>query len=477
MTAISANALIFFPDIIIFPDAFTKTATGQRFLIYDSRQHEPGESLKLRDNWSADGTFWCTPRLFDSLYTIHANIGSSSVPAAYMLLQNRRGETYTRALRALVRYGNLQGVAPTTFMHDFELAAILAIKAVFPDSMIRLCLFHFAQAPWRNIQEHGLAVLYKAVKKARVLLRRFGALATLPVEHVSKGLEAIVQELRTMLYETGEIPMEHDAGLIRFEDYFEKTYVRRLVAPGQFGEPRFRPMLWNCFQAIIQELHRTNNAVEGWHREFNNTFTSARPALDKFILQMQNDEDKNRQRLVRHEALPANPLRRRRLPAYMASDRHIVAIARMYHTDYAPQTDAADDYGQLLRYLKCMQNHLQHPPVPGGNDDEGGDDVEDDDIPLDESHPGIDESSDEDEQQGDNDAVVAAQPALRAHVQQPVLQNDAAAQAEEDGALPGGSQLAPVGIMAANVGVRRQQPKRAAVSQGGPSAFRLRYSN
>lgn len=116
--------------LIEFPDAFTKTATGLRFLIYDSRLHEPGEpvififaspqgleQLRLRANWSADGTFWCTPRPFEQLYTVHANIGSSSIPGAYMLLEDRHEDTYTRALRALIRYGNLHGVAPTTFMH------------------------------------------------------------------------------------------------------------------------------------------------------------------------------------------------------------------------------------------------------------------------------------------------------------------------------------------------------------------------
>lgn len=115
---------------IVFPEAFTKTATGLRFLIYDSRLHEPHETvififaspsglqqLRQRDNWSADGTFWVTPRLFDSLDTVHANIGTSSVPGAYMLLQDRHEETYKRALRALLRYGNLRDVAPSTFMH------------------------------------------------------------------------------------------------------------------------------------------------------------------------------------------------------------------------------------------------------------------------------------------------------------------------------------------------------------------------
>lgn len=115
---------------IVFPEVFTKTATGQNFLLYDSRHHEDGlpvififasqtglQQLRQRDHWSADGTFWSTPKLFDQVYTIHANIGSSSIPAAYMLLQNRDEVTYKRALRALIRHGNLQGIAPTTFMH------------------------------------------------------------------------------------------------------------------------------------------------------------------------------------------------------------------------------------------------------------------------------------------------------------------------------------------------------------------------
>ncbi|KAH7662589.1 hypothetical protein AAVH_43449, partial [Aphelenchoides avenae] len=434
---------------IVFPEAFTQTATGQQFLLYDSRQHEPGQSvififaspsgleqLRLRDHWSADGTFWCTPRLFDSLYTVHANIGSSSVPAAYMLLQNRQQATYERALRALVNHGNLRDVAPTTFMHDFELAAILAIKDVFPDSLIRLCLFHFAQALWRKIQELGLVPLYKANKKARILLRCFGALATVPVGDVERALELILQAIRQMLHETHEIPDEYELALIRFEDYFKNTYVQRPDA----AAPRFRPALWNCFMAILQELHRTNNAVEGWHYEFNNTFTSAHPALDKFITQLQNDEDKNRQRLVRHEALPANPLRNRRLPAYMASDKHILAVARKYRTEYEPN-------GQILRYLKCMQYHLcqadygeeeaegdaEQPPVPADD----GDGANDDDIPMNESHPGLGNNNAGFEEEAEEDdegpaAVQAdqAQPAVREEAQDPGhLQADEAQEA------------------------------------------------
>lgn len=117
---------------IVWPEAFTVTAGNppETFLLYDSRRNEEGESvififasphqlqqLREHDHWSADGTFWCTPRLFDQLYTLHANIGTSSVAAAYILMQDRLETTYVRALRALVLHGGLQGVAPRTIMH------------------------------------------------------------------------------------------------------------------------------------------------------------------------------------------------------------------------------------------------------------------------------------------------------------------------------------------------------------------------
>lgn len=94
----------------------------------------------------------------------------------------------------------------------------------------------------------------------------------MPVGDVERALELILQAIRQMLHETHEIPDEYELALIRklpeslslntvttsfagFEDYFKNTYVQRPDA----AAPRFRPALWNCFMAILQELHRTNN--------------------------------------------------------------------------------------------------------------------------------------------------------------------------------------------------------------------------
>ncbi|KAH7684639.1 hypothetical protein AAVH_40854, partial [Aphelenchoides avenae] len=75
---------------IAFPDAFKTTATGDAFLLVDSRVAQPAGSvffifaspvqlreIRQRQHWAVDGTFYCTPAHFDSVFTIHVHIGHS----------------------------------------------------------------------------------------------------------------------------------------------------------------------------------------------------------------------------------------------------------------------------------------------------------------------------------------------------------------------------------------------------------------
>lgn len=109
-------------------------------------------------------------------------------------------------------------------------------------------------------------------------MRCFPALAAVPPEDVVEGLHVIVDELTRMLV-ANEIERDWEASLageeresgsvattpgLAFEDYFERTYIRRLNRLGNgFVEPRYPVASWNHFRAILANLHRTNNAVEG----------------------------------------------------------------------------------------------------------------------------------------------------------------------------------------------------------------------
>lgn len=295
---------------IVFPDAFKTTAMGDAFLLVDSRVDQPAQSvffifaspvqlreIRQRQHWAVDGTFYCTPSHFDSVFTIHVHIGHSSVPVAYFLLQDRTEATYRRALTAFVDAADLRFVQPASIMSgkplfcyrfdsflsllirealDFELAAINALRATFPGAAIRLCLFHLAQSAFKNVAELGLVRLYRDNAVAQELLRCFPALDAVPPEDVVDGLHVIVDELNRMLA-TGTIdrewehqlagtvcqfPAPETIALSVFEDYFEKTYVRALNRVGNgFVEPRFPVPLWNHYHSTTSIGQTTPSRV------------------------------------------------------------------------------------------------------------------------------------------------------------------------------------------------------------------------
>ena len=54
----------------------------------------------------------------------------------------------------------------------FEKAAWLALTSVLPTVTVRGCNFHWAQAVWRKVQEHGLQVTVKRLL-LKFILERF----------------------------------------------------------------------------------------------------------------------------------------------------------------------------------------------------------------------------------------------------------------------------------------------------------------
>ena len=67
---------------------------------------------------------------------------------------------------------------------DYEVAAIQALKSIFPSCKISGCFYHFTQYLWKKIQELGLAVDYKNNEEVR---RMCTSLALIPVDNVEDG--------------------------------------------------------------------------------------------------------------------------------------------------------------------------------------------------------------------------------------------------------------------------------------------------
>ncbi|KAL4122931.1 hypothetical protein QTP88_015172 [Uroleucon formosanum] len=221
----------------------------QQFLLYDNKNNKNRilvfasqlclKSLSPSKHIFMDGTFATCPRGFFQVYIIHAQIGESSLPIVYVLLQNKTKETYKEMLLVLKKYCSSVEV----FSIDFEQAMIKAIEDVFENKVIiQLCYFHLNQSMRRKVQELGLAIKYKENKQFKQDVQLISALAFLPVNMIKTGM--------SILYDTINYNDDVDDILTYFDSMyfngnykattteFETTYLKR-------QPPIFPPYLWS----------------------------------------------------------------------------------------------------------------------------------------------------------------------------------------------------------------------------------------
>ena len=61
-------------------------------------------------------------------------------------------------------------------------------------------------------------------------------------------------------------------------EYFEETYIGN-----QYRDARFEIALWNQYDRALEGLDRTNNSVEGRHRDISATVGISHPTIWKFV--------------------------------------------------------------------------------------------------------------------------------------------------------------------------------------------------
>jgi hypothetical protein len=69
--------------------------------------------------------------------------------------------------------------------------------------------------------------------------------------------------------------------------------------------------LWNCYDSVVQGLSKTNNSVEGWHREFAEVVGGHHPTVFKFIDALKKEQGLNETKIEQYIAGPNPPLGRR----------------------------------------------------------------------------------------------------------------------------------------------------------------------
>ena len=270
----------------MIPDKFKTLDTGEKFLQFDSGVEDPLrvlifasssgiEDLRRYRNWTTDGTFKATPRSFYQLYTIHIQLGGSSIPRIFALLPNKAEEVYTKVF---LKVKELVLETPLTVMSDFEKAAINSIQTVFPRATQTGCFFHFCQSLYRKVVDLGLREKYHNDHNFNIAIRSISALAFLPADDVESGYEDIL--------EAWDIPEE-------FLNYFELTYMGIVRGRGRNrrqGAPPFSIALWNVYDRVQNDINRTNNSVEAFNNAFTKSNNLNHPDIWKLIHCLKKEE-------------------------------------------------------------------------------------------------------------------------------------------------------------------------------------------
>lgn len=323
------------------PREITETTTGERFLIFDSGVEDPNrilmfagpnavELMKESKHWFADGTFKVSPRIFFQLYTVHALLNERVIPCIYALLPNKTLDTYNRLFQALANVLVLEE-QPDDFLMDFELAAMNAGVVNFPGVEMKGCFFHFTSNLWKRVQRAGLQERYNNDANLANDLRMLAALAFVPPNDVIGCFEEVVLNIRNT----------HGDDLNEVIAYIENNYIG-MARDGDRRAPTFSIELWNMFHRTFDELPRTNNSIEGWHRSFQATVGINHPTLWRFLDVLRQEEALNRMTILQMlGGHPAPAVRRR----YADANQRILRLV--------------DNYANLrLQYLRSIAHNL-----------------------------------------------------------------------------------------------------------------------
>ena len=324
---------------------YINTIDRKRFLLFDTRGTEriiayssQRQMMMLAQStrWHVDGTFKASPSIFGQLYLIHAWYKDEMNPCVFLLLPNRRKNTYLRMLRQLKFQANQMELQldPKQIMPDFEIAVIESIKEEFPNAEIKGCHFHHTQCIWRKIQDLGLATVYKENRCVRHWLECFKSLSFIPLTLVEITFNLLVSK---------KPQSEHGDKFDLFVKYFRSTWFTL-----------FPPRLWNHHETIGP---RTNNHVEGYNNKINLYIDCDHPnvfSLVNTLKQLESIISKNF--IQRNNGAPSKTYRR---PKDIKKDEAILYLKTLLHYNSISLENYLIYIAKLFSYDKSVRLNNQ----------------------------------------------------------------------------------------------------------------------
>ena len=232
----------------------------------------------------ADGTFKSSPPNFTQIWIVRITLHGVNIPVLYALLENKTEISYTAVLQFLKR--RCPRFDPDTFVVDFEAAEHNAIQAVYPDTRIQGCHFHYCQALKDRINKlPGI----KEDAHLSQLMGCFYAIPFLPLHDVEDGYHILENNL---LNYYPAITSESQ----RFLEYYERTWIQ--------GQSHTHPANWNVVLSTLEGTPRTNNPSEGSNNALNQAVGGAKPTLATLIIKLRQFNARKEMRVLQLQQHP-----------------------------------------------------------------------------------------------------------------------------------------------------------------------------
>ncbi|CAF0898009.1 unnamed protein product [Adineta steineri] len=268
----------------VIPDKYYRTTRDTLFLRKDTGPDsnrmlifftdEQRDIMENATDFFIDGTFKVVPEIFFQLFVIHALYRDHIFPVLFVLLSGKSGKIYTKMMNDIMQL--IPAWSPQRLMMDFEKAAMNMITARFPRVELSGCFFHLSQSVQRFLQNNGLKQNYETDLTFADNIHQILALSFLEPNEVINGFN----HLCTYLDDEYQIVL----------DYIEDNYIGRLRGRSR-RVATFPIHFWNMTERVKNNMHRTNNNIEAWHRKLNCAFQCTHPNLWTFMDKLIKEEN------------------------------------------------------------------------------------------------------------------------------------------------------------------------------------------
>ncbi|KAG0435098.1 hypothetical protein DMUE_4887 [Dictyocoela muelleri] len=260
------------------------TNDDKKFLYYDSGMEDQDRVIIFTTDENirhyvfskviiCDGTFRVAPSAFTQLYTIQCRVNNTNLPLIYCFMRNKKESGYNNLFQWLLNVTKDYNIVKKHFVLDFEIAAYNSINRYIKDAEMYGCSFHLGQIMWRQVQTKKMTLQYNNDMKAKLHIKMILSLAFVPIENVKDYA----------LYLKNYLEEQISYELLIIYNWFHQEYLTQI---GTNKDIKF----WNVYFRTMNDIPRTTNSIEGYHRHLNNLVKHKQTSFHLILKELKSEQ-------------------------------------------------------------------------------------------------------------------------------------------------------------------------------------------